>query len=76
MIMNFIHWAFPFTLEELYKAAFLFLLFHRGGKALLFMRKKMDTERARIIMQHKKDGHESRLKFCLEDNCQYLTQLA
>jgi hypothetical protein len=35
--------------------------------------KEIGEERAKIIRRHKKDGHESRLKYCDHPDCEGLT---
>lgn len=60
---------FPFSLNELYKAVFLYLVLHRGHSVYKKVTKEIDTERRKIIRKHVKDSHKESLKTCIADDC-------
>lgn len=63
------------TASEIVTGMLLYGIIHGAYKILGYFRKQLQTEAGRIIHQHIKDGHNSRLKHCVEASCATLGML-
>lgn len=61
--------------SEVITGMLLYGIIHGTYKILGYFRKQLQTEAGRIIHQHIKDGHDSRLKHCVEASCATLGTL-
>lgn len=55
--------------SEVITGMLLYGIIHGTYKILGYFRKQLQSEAGRIIHQHIKDGHETRLKRCVTDEC-------
>lgn len=52
-----------------------FIIIARAARVIKKFRRFLKSERAKLIREHRKEGHDSPLKHCREPSCQILRHL-
>lgn len=61
------------TIQMIYDGTLLFGIVHGIWYIARRTGEHLESERAKIVRRHRKDGHTDRLKNCLTDDCQHLS---